>query len=628
MGWYIWWGIAFAILLATVVDAFVVSKLRYKRKRLLTPNRTLILGTFVSAAVLFCPLYLEVFTDSVGIVEWGKSILIAIQHSIRLFAFDGDYMDIVDSVADLAPTVQMLYTALGAFLYFFAPMLTFSLILSFFQNISAHRKYVLSFWKHTHVFSELNEKSLALASSIDEAYNKIGTGKRRRWRFFRRALIVFTDVLDTDDEESLDLFEEAKEIGAILFSKDLESIRYRFKRMSFRKVDFYLISDDEEEKIRHAEGIMREYDMEGVELRVFSDDIRSELLLAAKNVQRMRVIRVNDIQSLIYHNLDVHGLRLFQNARSVSDTERVISAVIVGLGKYGIEMMKALTWFCQMDGYKIKINAFDIDEHAREHFTNLCPELMSEKLNGREIPGEARYEINIHGGIDSNSLAFADALAEITDATYIFVCLGTDEDNLATAVRIRSLCERVRGTHDSFTPDIETVIYDPNIRNTMGVKWDEGAEEENIDGVTNFKKQSYHLHMIGDLKHFYSVATLIDSELVEAGKQVHLRWGDESEFWKFEYNYRSSVAKAIHERLRAKINLDIPGASKDWNSRTQDEKLAIGKIEHVRWNAYMRTEGYQFSGNKEKTSRNDLGKLHHNLVPVTELTDEDLRKDA
>ena len=64
------------------------------------------------------------------------------------------------------------------------------------------------------------------------------------------------------------------------------------------------------------------------------------------------------------------------------------------------------------------------------------------------------------------------------------------------------------------------------------------------------------------------------------------------------------------------------------DKRTDEEKLAIGLIEHVRWNAYMRTEGYQYSGGQNKSSRNDLGKVHHNLVPVTKLSDDDLKKDA
>lgn len=629
MYWYSFWSIALALLGLAVIDAIAVLFFRYKRKRILTPNRALILGTWASASVMFYPLYLRELEGTVGVAENIRAGLVSIQHSIRLFAFDGDYMDIVDMAEGLEPEIQTLYTLLGAILYLAAPILTVGLILSFFKNLTSYVHYVFSFWKHTHVFSELNEKSLALAKSIDDVNNKKGQGDKRKYRIWKKALIVFTDVTLKDDEENLELLEEAKEIGAILFTKDLESIRYRNRHLSIRKVNFYLISDDEEEKIRHAESIMRDYDIsEKIELRLFSDNIRSELLLAAKNVDHMKVMRVNDIQSLIYHNLDVHGTRLFESARETNSSEKMISAVIIGMGKYGVEMMKALTWFCQMPGYRIKINAFDVDEHAEEKFVTMCPELMSKELNGQDISGEARYEIKIHSGIDTNSPAFFEKLSEIKDATYIFVCLGDDEMNLSIAVQIRAACEKIRYTGDHHKPDIETVIYDSNIRNTMGVKWDAISNELNPEGVINFKKQNYDIHMIGDLEHFYSFATMIDSNLVEEGKKVHLRWGDESEFWKYEYNYRSSIAKAIHERLRVKMKLDIPGIHKEWDKRTDEEKLAIGLIEHVRWNAYMRTEGYQYSGSQSKSSRNDLGKVHHNLVPVTKLSDDDLRKDA
>ena len=42
--------------------------------------------------------------------------------------------------------------------------------------------------------------------------------------------------------------------------------------------------------------------------------------------------------------------------------------------------------------------------------------------------------------------------------------------------------------------------------------------------------------------------------------------------------------------------------------------MDTAEVEHKRWNAYMRTEGYQYSGSTQEISRNDLGKLHHDLV--------------
>jgi hypothetical protein len=271
---------------------------------------------------------------------------------------------------------------------------------------------------------------------------------------------------------------------------------------------------------------------------------------------------------------------------------------------------------------------FDKNEHAKEKFQAMCPELMHDDYNKQDIPGDARYDIEIYSKINTNTSTFFDKLSEITDATYVFVCLGTDEENLSTAIKIRSLYERNYYFKKQPRPDIETVIYDSNIRDTMGVKWLEHPDEVNPQGIM-IKDQSCDIHMIGDLDHFYCVHTVINSELIEEGKKVHLRYeDDDTGFWKNEYNYRSSIAKAIHERLRKKLGLNIPGDEKEWDKRTDDEKMAIGRVEHVRWNAYMRTEGYQYSQSKSKESRNDLAKLHHNLVPVTELSDDDLSKDA
>ncbi len=648
MYWYVWWIVSAAILAFTLIDAFVLSKLRYKRKRVLTPNKMLILGTFVSAMILFCPIYLEKFSDSVFWVEWIKAILLSMQHAIRLFAFEGNYVEFFGGgeIHALPRVLQMLYTGTGAFLYAFAPLLTFGILLSFFKNASAYRKYLFSFHKHTHVFSCLNEKSLALAKSIDDTCNRKGDGRRRHYRIFRKAQIVFTDVSGNEDGENGDLIEEAKEMGAILFSKDLTSVKYRRKGYSPRKLSFYLISEDKEETLRHAESIMHDYDLPSVEMRVFSDDVRSELLLAAKNLSDMKAIRINDVQSLIYHNLDMHGLRFFRNARDEGGGEKVISTVVVGLGKYGFELTKALAWFCQMDGYRLRINVFDMDEHAEDRFEGLCPELMDKKLNGEEVDGEARYEIRIHGGIDTKSTAFFEKLAAITDATYIFVCLGNDRDNLDTAVRIRSLTERVTYTGDGHKPDVETVIYDSDISASMGVKWEADTATEYREGVANFKKQYYNIHMIGDLSHLYSVETLLNSRMVQKAETANKEYAEKvytaalekirslteetmpkySEektrierereeniraFYRYEYNYRSSIARIIHAE------------------KSETLQLKSAETEHKRWNAYMRAEGYRYSGSNDEDTRNDLAKLHHNLVAFQRLDDKkDVPKDA
>ena len=70
------------------------------------------------------------------------------------------------------------------------------------------------------------------------------------------------------------------------------------------------------------------------------------------------------------------------------------------------------------------------------------------------------------------------------------------------------------------------------------------------------------------------------------------------------------------------------GADKREEELTLQERDIIETLEHRRWNAYMRAEGYVYSGSKESSSRNDLGKMHHNLIRYADLTEEDKRKDS
>ena len=41
----------------------------------------------------------------------------------------------------------------------------------------------------------------------------------------------------------------------------------------------------------------------------------------------------------------------------------------------------------------------------------------------------------------------------------------------------------------------------------------------------------------------------------------------------------------------------------------------------------MRSEGYVYSGSHDKSSRNNLGKMHHDLVDYGELSEEEILKD-
>ena len=586
-------------------------------------------GAFLSAWALFLPICYDQFAAQPATPQLLDTVLISMHNAIRLFVVDNDIATVTDFVGSEG-WLAVAYTLLGAALYVLAPILTVGFILSFFKNLSSYARYFLSFNRVVHVFPCLNEQTVALANSL---YEKSAKEKR-----FFRDVIIFTDVIDHEDEETYELISQAMAIHAILFRKDIASLNLGHHHPRRKDMFFYLIEEDETEKIRHATSIMEDYDFKNVTLYIFSAAVQCRLLFDSRPEKNIRVIRVNDIRALVYHDLNLYGDRLFMNAARYNGN--TISAVVIGLGKYGMEVLKTLVWYCQVSGFRLKIRAYEKNPDAAESFRAQCPELM--ELNRNEIEGEAHYDIEILGGVDATANSFLCELEKVPDATYVFVCLGTDDRNILVSERVRTAYARI---NPLFKPDIETIVYDSETKEAMGMEWEVGKLEaqdsdEGITGIRNYKKQAYR-----------------NSELVKSGMEIHLRYAlscayterekvlgrpltraekqeiyplveavDGKGFWQQDYNYRSSVAKALFENLRARLvelgYLSLRGLDREWDERTPDECLAIGTIEHVRWNAYMRLEGYC------RGPRNDLAKTHPKLVPVTMLTEDDLRQDA
>ena len=233
---------------------------------------------------------------------------------------------------------------------------------------------------------------------------------------------------------------------------------------------------------------------------------------------------------------------------------------------------------------------------------------MSDKLNGSfDSKGETRYEINIHPNQDVDSFDFDTKLSSLPPATYVLVALGNDEKNISVAIKLRMLYSRW-----GIEPIIQAIVYDS----------EKGAA---LHEIKNFKRQPYDIDFIGDMKTSYSEEVILDSDVEADALSRHMKWGNENDFWRYDYNYKSSVASAIHAKMKRKCG--IPGSDKLPGERSEEELWGLRILEHRRWNAYMRSEGYVYSGSQDKKTRNDLAKMHHCLVPFEDLPLEEQIKD-
>lgn len=576
-----------ATVMLLLLPAHVIKKFSSKHK-----VRLALAGVFIMGLFLHIPMYLTEYSGEQ--LSGLNGFISAFHHTLRMFVLDGELEPIKTFADQYAGSYATLFFLTAEISYILGPLLTGGVILSFFENTFSYLVLYTHPFSNYFVFSDLNEQSLCLAESIKTNFPK--------------TRIVFTDVYTDETEASTELQTAAADLGALCFKCDLLALRLGVHKRTSRLIRLFIMGKDEDEKIKQASLLIQRHgDNPHVELYIFSDSIESSLLTQTMQPKGMKVRRISDAKSLINDILYRNGSMLFEQADGSADKNKDISAVVLGLGSYGTQMLKALPWFGQMDGYNLTITAVDLQRDAADRFAFQCPELMSPKRNGVIEDGEAQYLINIHSGMNVFSAQFENMLSSLPSVTYCFIALGNDRLNIETAVHLRELCERFH-----FKPVIQAVVYDV-------------VSARQFCMATNFRGKPYNICCVGSIQERYSEDAIIASELEKEALLRHLRWGDEESFWRYEFNYHSSVASALHHRL--KLACHIPGADLPPEERTPEDRDRLRLMEHRRWNAYMRSEGYCYSGSRDKQSRNDLAKLHNDLVPFDALTEEEKAKD-
>lgn len=655
MAMWIGWFIPSCCFLLAGIAAFSVSMKIKSEKSEWRPMHFLAVGVILSSLCLFAPIYwIRMAELTTGASRVLNTIGASIHHTIRLFIVDSEFGFVAESTTKLPAALQFAYRFLGGTLFLTAPVLTFGFLATFFKKFFAWFKFFAKRGsKPVYVFSELNEASIQLAESIraDKADKKSANG-----------VIVFTDVYGTGDEESGELLDRANKIKAILLRKDISKINWR--RPKAQSVNLFLIgaSDDENmsqyAKLYHDEKLKNE---KNITIFLFSMSAQSDLTLrsqqaayekerkAAEEEKRepvglssIHVRRINEADSLVYNYLYNHGEEIFgvtdplandENGKGndqqpiifskTPDGKKIISAVIVGLGKYGTAMLKALIWYCQMDGYYLKITVFDEDENAATKFALQCPDLMEIKETPENDPasdkrakvhedckiyeaeGDSQYEIRIFSGVDVKTAQFAAYLEKITDVTFAISCLGDDEENIRCAMTMSRVFAGMRQKRPGEEVWDQTVA--PLIKAI--VRYDKA----DLDKTGNY----YKIRFFGNIATLYSKEVIFNATLEDKGLARHLRWGSADSFWGNEYNRRSSCASYLHCKARRIVG--IPGANKKISELSPTEKEIIQELEHKRWNAFVRTEGFVWSGSTEENSRDNRAKLHNYIVPYQDL---------
>lgn len=644
-----------------------------RAKRLLSPIQMYTLGVFASVVLVFVPIYYTSydFGDSYSFV---RPTLIAIHNSLRIFILDGDFDIIRDSLADQRTPLRVAYSLYCAFLYVIAPVLTFGNVLSLFKNIRGQLRYSFCRRRKHYIMSELNEKSIALAKSIHAKEPE--------------AVLVFTDVFEQNEEDDYELMTEARDINAICLKMDITHLDILSRKGD---VEIFLMGGDESENISQAVKITKELNRQNTKqnVKVFlfstspgasyiADSVPYENLLAYAGRNQytgacFKLRRIDEKQQLIWNT--VPKMRLFDLAQRNDNT---LSVLILGAGSYGMAFFKTLVWYCQMEGYRLRINLVDQNDHIRSVIDRDCPDLLAN--NRSERVGDAQYDIRLFTGIDVQTTDLDELLLyegydahrqaearRLRDTNLVFVSLGDDDRNIETGIHLRTLFDRIKGveadkniTWEEEPVEIYSVVYDDQ---KSGILHSGPA----LDGelrLVNHKDIPYHIHFIGGMSSQFAYSNIYDPELERCAYAHHRSWVDAEEMiyqewqrsnetqkirkhdWyymgqktaeaaaqareryeKYEYYRFSSIAKEMYRRqISDNPMLKARTTCLEREKRqtcTCENCVRRKRSEHMRWVAYSRAMGYLY----HKDIRADRAKLHKNMCPWEELSELDRLKD-
>ena len=545
----------------------------------------------VTIRILTIAVFLSLFV--IIVLPEDSNKLMRLYYTLQSGTLDADYELLLENL----PT-ESYYRYFATIILLIAPFLFGGFILSFFEVFLAKCKYYLlrSFYD-TYYFSDLNEKSLLLAKDI------IKTKKR--------SLVVFCNQIDNGSGEFL----------MLPFSE--KTVRYKPRHNAF----FFELSDNESRNIENAQTIINNhsnYKNNLVKIFVKANSKDYEFIFDSMQKGNVEVRLICEaeiaIQNLFFET------PLFEVFKV--NKQRKLNVLIIGDGLLAENSIKQSLMYGQL-GDDIPLTVTLLSDNAMQQMQKIkvaAPELFS-----------SEYDLAFHDVcIESSAL---DAFIEnsVNHADYIIVCMDDDTVNFHLAVRLRSLYARLNTGKTRTMPYI--CCYQKNTAKALSL--------QNLYAGN----ENYSITPFGMMENLYSYKSLVASEIERLALNAHAVYTgiqDRQEllcdFYKTEINRRSCRANVIH--LKYKLYF-LGFIIKPWDEvddlqhqethenikllqemlENKETLLRLGVLEHERWNAFQRGEGWQRATVQQalaysthtKSHKDPLGKLHPCLCDWNEL---------
>ncbi len=237
-----WLQLILSVSVFAIVTIVLVILYVRKSKRLSFDNKLLIFTIALTVSMWLLQYVADGQNKDYAYATMVERIALSFYHTLKSFGFDDNFLTGMQHVAPLFEATWHIYfyKVYAIILSFLAPLtgmaIVFEVLAHFFPKA---RLFILKFsFRKKFYFSELNERSLALAKSIIES-----SGKKRR----ETPIIIFADVYANKNQEiPTEQIAEAKLFGAICLREDITHI----KKWGLGERKIFLIDDDEIKNIQ------------------------------------------------------------------------------------------------------------------------------------------------------------------------------------------------------------------------------------------------------------------------------------------------------------------------------------------------------------------------------------------
>ena len=623
------WGVCLGLSLAFVAAGVTGFMIRRKRGK----NEVRYLGGGVFFACVSICFPVMCLSDQAGF-----AVVMSISQSLRMFLVDTGVSDILGLLQ--AERLGMLfypYKIMVCLLYLLAPVFTLTVVLRYFSNFFERIRLSLKKKQNLYVFSELNEHSLEIAENIC-----------KRDRKDEKSGIVFC-CSNEKDNFNTEMEEKAKELNAVFVSREVTYLR--LKNMD-RYITYFFISEDADKNIDYTLQMLREMtgdspwirsgglEQRNTALYCYAAGTEAEILLDAQDKEDLRVVLMDEVRDVVYEHLYAHPVYANIDPAGMDGKTEKISVLIIGGGKIGGEFLKAAVWSGQMRSFDLEVHIVDLKgDLVRKQLEIECPELLLER---------GGYHIDfIQADVFSDEIKHS--LDILGDINYCVVSLGDDELNIRAAVWIKRYFY-MRGA--KCEPLIS--LYIENARKRKAV-WNLS------ENMRTKQRLYYNIIPFGTRSRLFDIQSdaAFIIEYLGLGVQSHYyrvtkdspaekRRNAVQNFYEKQANRRSSIANGLHigtklwelgygilrtpagEQERSIFDRYIHPV--DFYSECREKLGPYYDLEHKRWMAYVRTEGWKLASRggdsledirscyegycEQFKNQNYLLKLHPALVPI------------